>query len=239
MRKLITLGLIVTLVLSFSIPVMAQPSYDSTVYVDITPDDMEIILAGDSVEVYYTVNVQNISQSGDLPQIIVTPFGDNTDALAASVVTKIANKKTAAFTFTVTYTEVGEYEFWVNIKNMQGNSGKWNYEFTTEKIITKVIAPPVEMPDGFTIDDGGNLNITKDALNIGNFSSNGKDITVTRNGVPVNVNSDINVNNNGLSIKAKAFIVGVYVITNTATGQTMSFEIANIDGNTATIIMID
>lgn len=229
MKKYIAFFLALIMAFAVSVPVMAIPSYDSTVLVDITPDDAEIILSGDSVDVTYSVNVTNISKSGDLPQIVVTPFGDNTTGLATSAVTKIVNKNTVIFEFTVTYTEIGEYEFWVNIKNMQGNSGKWNYEFTSDPVTTVIIAPPASLPDGFSI-SGDGLAITKNALKIGEFSSNGKDIIATIDGILYDVNSEIGVSNNGIVIKEKVLKPGMYVITNTASGLSFRFEIEKLDG---------
>ena len=238
MKKFMTVALVLALALAFAVPAMAVPSYDSTVYVNITPDDPGIILNGDSVDVTFTVDVTNISKSGDLPQIVVTPLGDNTAGIAASALTKIANGNTAAFTFTVTYTEIGEYEFAVNIKNMQGNSGKWNYEFNSAPVTVSIIAPPEEegIPEGFAFVDGG-MTISKDALGIGDFDSNGKDIIVYFNGSAKDVNSQVNASNNGLKIKDKALLVGVYEIINTATGLTFKFEIIRLGDNAAIVIL--
>ena len=147
MKRLISHALVLMMVLAFTVPALAAPSYDSTVYVDITPDDQGIVLIGDSVDVTFTVNVTNISKSGDLPQIVVTPCGDNTEGIAASNVTKIITQGTGVFEFTVTYTEIGDYDFWVEIKNMQGNSGKWNYEFVSEKVTVSIV--DFDMVDAF------------------------------------------------------------------------------------------
>ncbi|MCL1810537.1 MAG: hypothetical protein FWG42_12345 [Clostridiales bacterium] len=231
MKKLLTITLVLALVLASAVPAMAVPSYDSTVLVEITPDDKEIILSGDSVEVIYTVTVQNISKSGDLPQIVVTPLGDNTGTLAPSSAVKIINTSAVAFTFEVTYTEIGEYDFWVNIKNMQGGSGKWNYEFTSTAVTTTIIAPPPveQLPEGFSI-NGDGLFITKNALGIGDFSPNGKELTVLIDGVSVDVNSDVNASSGGICIKYKTLKPGVYVIKNETSDLEFSFEIKKLDG---------
>jgi len=234
MKKLLSFALVLTMLLVFAFSAMATPSYDSTVYVNITPDDKAIVLAGEAVDVTFTVEITNISKSGDLPQITVTPLGDNTEGIAAITNVKIVNKSTAVFTFTVTYTEVGDYDFWVNIKNMQGNSGKWNYEFTTNAVTVSVIEPPETLPEGFEFTDDG-LLISKDALGIGDFAANGKTVTVFHDGIDLSVNSDANASNSGIQIKFKVLDVGVYVITNTETGLIFSFEIVKLDGNKSII----
>ena len=222
-----TLVLLLTVAFAFAVPMMAGPSYDSTVMVNISPDTKEIILSGDSVDVTYTIGVTNISKSGDLPQIVVKPFGDNTEGLTATPVTKIAKGKTVEYTFTVTYTEVGEYFFWVNIKNMQGNSGKWNYEFTSDAVNVTIIAPPASLPDGFFFDDG-NLWLVKNILGLENIPASGGHI-VKRNGVALSGNSDSNANSWGIQIKSKVLETGTYEIVYDCE-VLLTFEIAKLDG---------
>jgi len=227
MKKLLFFALVLTMVLASAVPAMAVPSYDSTTMIDVTTDiDNKIFLINGEAVVTYTVSITNISKSGDLPQVIVTPLGDND--LAASKITKINNKATEIFTFTVVYTELGSYDFWVNVKNMQGNSGKWNYEANSNIVTIEVVKAPVNLPDGFTISSDG-LNITKDALGFG-FNSNGKNVSVEFNGVGLDVNSDVNANNNGIMIKTKVFAVGTYIVSNTDTGESLTFVVELVNG---------
>jgi hypothetical protein len=108
----------------------------------------------------------------------VTPFGHNTSGISASKPTLIAKEDTVEFTFTVTYAEEGTYDFCVNIKNMRGNSGKWNYEFNAcGGNVSVVASSESELPDGFTFTSDGLLINCWDALGIDvDASNNGKNI---------------------------------------------------------------
>jgi hypothetical protein len=242
MKKFILFVFVLTMALVFSVPVMAVPSYDSTVYVEITPDDPVIVLYGNSVEVTYVVSVTNISKSGTLPQMRVSPLGDNTECLDAAPLIYIYPGQTEEFAFTVSYTEAGVYDFAAWIRNIQGNSGKWNYEFTTANVSVTIVDAPEEesLPEGFSI-DGTGLKLSKELLveNIGNFGAEGQNttITITLDDASISSGKDFNTNNNGITIKK--FEVGTYAVTNTVDGvsETFTFRVM-LDENNSVIIRI-
>lgn len=217
MKKFLVFAFVLTMALVFSVPAMAIPSYDSTVRVEVKPDDLAIVLNGDSVEVVFTVSITNISKSGTLPQLLVVPEGDNTEALAAAPITSIESGQTKEFSFTVTYTEVGSYSFNVWIRNMQGNSGKWNYEFRPFGVTVEIVEQKPEFPDGIGTDKDGNLIINSELLGGVLPQSNGQgwieitvDGTVLRSGGQGG--AQYNTNSKSIKIERAALADGVVEI---------------------------
>jgi len=93
---------------------------------------------------------------------------------------------------------------------------------------------PIGLPAGFVV-SGNTLSISKEGLNIGDFSASGQTITVTHNGVLLKSGPDYNTNANGLSIKN--LTVGTYVVTNNGIAS-ITFEVIKIDGNNSIIRII-